>query len=1034
MKKTVMQIVAIAGFLLLTGIPARASENDTAYLYFYTVDGEEIESLTKALPVGREYTFQDPDKYKYNSYEGADGKIYISEYADQVTGIWWEEEKDCAGTGKTYKNGDKLKLTAGEHFFRVKTDNPVLTGENTLYIGSSEKVHLFFYTKDYGCEIESLYKEIAKQDEYSFPDPNEYVSLDEETPYKGLYWKLEDLNGKIYLFKKGDKAKFQPGYYDFKVVTDEPVMVRFRLPIDVPTLLTGDDPGDLYAEMSVTVGETIKLKKSLGALVEESTFRGWEEYNYDYGTYKGGQTYRITDNVDLAFFAVYEWDENWDPFAVDENVSVEEVTNESRDFAVSAGAVNGVAGAGYNAYIDGNGKLKRNNNAKQINSETHVKGVPGTIKKEAGLTSEESGKSSSDPASYTKDKYGRASESSNISDTINGVLRQDDSALYMDIYGNSMIYHVAYDRISDLCMAYIRLQNKSDSFASLISGWDPAAIERFEAIEFSLLCNKYPGYSNSSYNIFNSNDESVLKKKALGGLTEADKLPEWKNEYLSEDAWRILSSIKKSWSGWLDVYSDGLEELYWDSDVHGYRYEVGSIENEIGDIFTAAGMLIKDSFCMTAYAAEYDNYSGVSAQNGARINYSLDVSGAVFIPQYFDPDRIYSFGSYGFATLNGLTEEQKNSLQSVFEYCINDLNFSEAMAAGVCGNIWQESRFMANSTSSSGAIGLFQWTGSRKSSLLLVANTEGTTWTNMSSQLRFLTRELNGSGYLKELNSYLYRYGAGTSVKTISDPKLACDAWCAVFEGCVCKNGNNANAGYHNGHGGACAVAANGKAYQHLGARRQYALSIYNAMVKYGSGFGGGGICAGMSNSEILMSLFGYPSKSEVQAHYTLSELREQCVSVKLSDGRSIVVHKAIAQDTADALNALMASGFTVDNTTYGWRSGGNTSGSSYNYSYHNLGLAIDINCGSSSSKSMGWAHNPQFYTKSVTNEQIKANYSPKTDPLAIGTKQAQILESYGLLWGRDFSSRPDIMHFSVGEVGYPGKNSWISNLVEGVQ
>ena len=185
-----------------------------------------------------------------------------------------------------------------------------------------------------------------------------------------------------------------------------------------------------------------------------------------------------------------------------------------------------------------------------------------------------------------------------------------------------------------------------------------------------------------------------------------------------------------------------------------------------------------------------------------------------------------------------------------------------------------------------------------------------------------------------------------------------------------------------------------------------------------------------MSNSDILMTLFGYPSKSEVQAHFTLSQLKSMCVDVRLSDGRYITVHKAIAQDVAAALNALIASGFKVDNTTYGWRSSANTSGGGY--SFHNLGLAIDINCGSSSSKSLGWAHNPQFYIKQVSNDQIKANYDPKKDPLAIGVKQAAILSNYGLKWGRDFSSRPDIMHFSVGEVGTEGKNSWISNLVEG--
>lgn len=48
-------------------ITAYATEENTenrAYMYFFTVDGEEIEKLTKRVSKKKDYIFQDPDAYK----------------------------------------------------------------------------------------------------------------------------------------------------------------------------------------------------------------------------------------------------------------------------------------------------------------------------------------------------------------------------------------------------------------------------------------------------------------------------------------------------------------------------------------------------------------------------------------------------------------------------------------------------------------------------------------------------------------------------------------------------------------------------------------------------------------------------------------------------------------------------------------------------------------------------------------------------------------------------------------------------------
>ena len=74
------------------------------------------------------------------------------------------------------------------------------------------------------------------------------------------------------------------------------------------------------------------------------------------------------------------------------------------------------------------------------------------------------------------------------------VLRQDNSAQYMDVYGNSMIYHDDLSRIDDMCVAWIRLyemKNSVPSFAAMIKDWDQEEINRYEAIEFALLSEEY---------------------------------------------------------------------------------------------------------------------------------------------------------------------------------------------------------------------------------------------------------------------------------------------------------------------------------------------------------------------------------------------------------------------------------------------------------------------------------------------------------------------------------------------------------------
>lgn len=987
---------------------AAQSEPEYAYLYFYTIDGEEIEELEKRIRTKKEYVFADPNEYKYLPYEDENGNLIYNEFNDQVTGIYWEEETDRGDLGQ-YNAGDRKTFSAGDHFFRVKSDNPALTGENLLDTPSSEYVHLSFFTPGRN-EIEDLAIDLTKEDEYTFKDPDEYTAPEEsEFNGKGIYWACTDDRNKHYLFKNGDKCKFKPGDYEFHVVTDDPVTVSFYYPLDFETYFATDNtPGEKYADLTAKVGDTITLKKSLGAILWESTFKGWEETNFESESdkvFSGGNTYRIMDNVDLDFFAVYEQDENWDPEAIDENVGAGELDQsaDKEDIIVDIEQINSAAGAGYGAYIDSSGKLKRVGGTHQINSKVKLKGIRGEIKEQKWLSSMiDSAGDPNDPENYNKDKYGNKTEDSKLPKEINNVLRQDDSAMYMDVYGNSFVYNSQLSRANNMNLALERLTDaKTDSWAKNVQNWDEEVIHRFEAIEFALLKGKYPA------------DGEDLFADLSPEVTHGAKLI-WKNEYMSEKAFKEVLIYKTMWNGWYDTYDDGLEEKYKALQGSGG-----------GGITTISSLLPENLFEITAYAAK--NGMGESNQVGSRIITSSDTKDVTFKPQYYDPNKYYSTSAYSFGSLSGLNEEQKAILSRIFTQ-LTKYGFSEEAAAGACGNLWAESDFKLDAQSPGGYLGMVQWGQGRATKLKQIANEMGSNWQDVDVQIAMIEYELNSS-YLKQMNNYLKKhYQVSGGMSAVNDVETAAETWAVVFEGCTCVN----NGTTHSAHNSLCSYAANGKSYQHLIRRKNYAQLVYDAMVKRSGGSGQGGSFIGLSNAEILSQIFGMSSKSEIQSRYSKPQLHSKFAkNVEYTDSkgkkRSIEVNKYIADDVQNALNEISASGFYLDSSTYGWRYGDNTSGGGY--SFHNLGLAIDINCTSSGGK---WDHNPQFYIANVSEAWIKQNYRPGVDPLAVTLNEYYILKSHGLLWGRDFEKRPDLMHFTVGEVGRDGAHAYISEICEG--
>lgn len=88
----------------------------------------------------------------------------------------------------------------------------------------------------------------------------------------------------------------------------------------------------------------------------------------------------------------------------------------------------------------------------------------------------------------------------------------------------------------------------------------------------------------------------------------------------------------------------------------------------------------------------------------------------------------------------------------VYNALVNE-GLNSAAACGIMANIEKESNFNPTAGSTSGAYGLCQWTGSRRSNLFSYCNKNGYSSSSVEGQVKFLMYELRGSysGVLKSL-------------------------------------------------------------------------------------------------------------------------------------------------------------------------------------------------------------------------------------------------------------------------------------------
>lgn len=93
------------------------------------------------------------------------------------------------------------------------------------------------------------------------------------------------------------------------------------------------------------------------------------------------------------------------------------------------------------------------------------------------------------------------------------------------------------------------------------------------------------------------------------------------------------------------------------------------------------------------------------------------------------------------------SKENRTREQIVWDY-LRDAGYSEIQTAAIIGNLYQESGLNPTRIESNGeGIGLVQWSFGRKQNLKNYAKSKGTEWTDLTTQLEFLVKELESSQF-----------------------------------------------------------------------------------------------------------------------------------------------------------------------------------------------------------------------------------------------------------------------------------------------
>ena len=288
--------------------------------------------------------------------------------------------------------------------------------------------------------------------------------------------------------------------------------------------------------------------------------------------------------------------------------------------------------------------------------------------------------------------------------------------------------------------------------------YNPGSFDRYLGNKSSNPVSETDSASNLSAAQFAINFNSVVKSIYTYSRNEDDK--EIQGPYISTD------SINKAISYYTDkmakiknqqpesahamiiplksnITIDGMSGLYpfqlytIDERILPYRYSSINLSSPVKDLRKVAFSISKITHTISdgQWVTSFDGFMTTLRNSSKQDQSNIRKVAPITIP-VTESDI--------FETVN--VEELPQNANTIYRYFISK-GFSKEQASGFVGNFWQESRLNPNAVNQkSGAIGIAQWLGSRKTQLLKKNNPY-----SLQTQLDFVWEELNST----EKNAYI---------------------------------------------------------------------------------------------------------------------------------------------------------------------------------------------------------------------------------------------------------------------------------------